>query len=165
MPLGEYSLICNGLGKQGISRAQTSADLRVPQHFLGCFCLTKLATLIAEALPHVRGATLSRPVSAIRHAIIDIFLRMVDYGRVTSDATMTPEERSFIGQMMRRMRRAGSEAHRTPHQLEHIRRVRSIAHAARRGDAAEADRLRWLYFPESMRQKQLAAQMGNKPNL
>lgn len=59
--------------------------------------------------------------------------------------------------------RRGCTERRTEAKRRQNEGARLVAYALARGDPEEADRLRWLYWPERMRARQLAREAGLPP--
>lgn len=75
-------------------------------------------------------------------------------------AVVTDEEVAVLYSLLARMRKGYSSG--SPAKTKSGRCNAAIALAVRKGDHVEADRLRWLHYPEKMRARQLAAQLGER---
>lgn len=72
---------------------------------------------------------------------------------------MTPEDVAYLMGLMRRLK-TGRKEKLTEKKAASNRRNAEIALAVRQGRSHDADALRWKYYPERMRAKALAAQLG-----
>lgn len=79
---------------------------------------------------------------------------------------MTKEELDLVSWLVRdcaRRLKAGKVERYSEAKTVANRKNAEIARALKRGDEAEADRLRWLYYPETMRKRQMAAAVERAP--
>lgn len=81
-------------------------------------------------------------------------------------SVMTPAEREFFAWLVKdlasRMKRGVIERKSAAKSISARRNV-EIALAVRQGRPEDADRLRWKYYPETMRKRQMAAAVERDP--
>lgn len=75
---------------------------------------------------------------------------------------ITLEDVRYITGLLSRLRK-GRPGVRTAAKAAAGRKNAEIALAVRQGRHEDADRLRWLYYPEKMRKKEIEAQLGKPP--
>lgn len=78
---------------------------------------------------------------------------------------MTNEEREFVTWLVRdcaRRLKAGIPERKSASKAAAARKNAEIALAVRQGRPEDADELRWRYYPEKMRKRQMAAAVERK---
>lgn len=76
--------------------------------------------------------------------------------------SLSADDLRVICRIVARCKTGVRERH-SPAKVASSRQNGEIARAVIRGDLADADRLRWLYYPEKMRKKEIEAQLGKAP--
>lgn len=86
---------------------------------------------------------------------------MTDSAIARVRAALTAEELHVVCRVAAMCKRGVIER-KSPQKALAARRNAEIALAVRQGRLEDADRLRWLYYPEKMRAKQLASNLAGK---
>lgn len=75
---------------------------------------------------------------------------------------LSREDWEFMKGLWNRLR-TGCKERKSAKKAAAVARNAEIASAVRQGRHEDADRLRWLYYPEKMRKKEIEAQLGKRP--